>query len=112
MTTQTIHYDSSAKSHAIVAYALLLVGLFTAVPMLIGAVWAMVKKKSALGTIYHSHYVNATRVFWWTVFWSIIGFLLIFVAIGYAILGIVWLWALYRIIFGFSKIVSDEAFLL
>jgi len=106
-TNQTVSYDNDSKTHAIIAYMLLLIGLFTAIPLLIGAIWAMVKKKSALGTVYHSHYVNATRVFWWTLFWTIVGAVLIFVLIGYAVLGLVWLWALYRVINGFAKITSD-----
>jgi uncharacterized membrane protein len=109
-TNTAISYENGIKTHAIIAYVLLLVGLFTAIPLLIGAIWAMVKKKSARGTLYHSHYMNATRVFWWTVFWSIIGFLLVFVLIGYAILGLVWLWALYRVVDGFAKITSDLAY--
>jgi uncharacterized membrane protein len=109
-TDQSIHYDSGIKSHAIVAYVLLIAGLFTAIPILIGAVWAMVKKSSAIGTIYHSHYVNATRTFWWTLFWTILGCILAPVGIGLLMLGGVWVWAFYRLVKGFAEITSDQAY--
>lgn len=102
--------DSEAKTHAIIAYALLALGMFTAVPMLIGAIWAMIKRKTALGTIYHSHYTNSIRIFWWTLFWTIIGCILIFVVVGWGILAAVWIWALYRIINGFGKITADTIY--
>lgn len=101
---------SDAKTHALVAYILILVGMFTAIPMLIGAIWAMFKRRDALGTIYHSHYSNAIRVFWYTVAWTIAGFILAFVLVGYAIFALVWIWALYRLINGLVKITADEAY--
>ena len=102
--------EGDAKGHAIVAYMLLIAGLFTAIPMLFGAIWAMVKKKGALGTIYHSHYCNATRTFWWTLFWTILGCILAGVGIGLLMLAGVWVWAFYRLVNGFAKITSDVAY--
>jgi len=58
-------------------------------------------------TIYHSHLVNATRVFWWSLFWTIIGAILIPVAIGFAVWAVAWLWVLYRLVDGLAKILSD-----
>lgn len=107
---QSISYSSDAKTHALVAYILMTLGMFTAIPIFIGAIWAMVKKSSARGTVYHSHYVNATRTFWWTLFWTIVGCVLLFALIGWPILGLVWLWALYRLVNGWAKILSDEPY--
>ncbi len=102
--------SSDSKTHALVSYLLLALGLFTAIPMLFGGIWAMIKRSSALGTIYHSHYTNAIRTFWWTLFWTIVGLISVFILIGYAVLGITWLWALYRLVMGFSKILADEPY--
>ncbi len=112
--TTIIHANSSGehKTHALISYILLTVGLFTGVPLLIGALWAMFTKKAALGTVYHSHLVNATRVFWWSLFWTVIGLALIPIGIGFLIFCIVWLWALYRVITGLAKVLSDELYLL
>lgn len=102
--------DSDAKSHAIIAYMLLIAGLFTAIPMLFGAIWAIYKKGDARGTIYHSHYCNATRTFWWTLFWTVLGCILAGIGIGLLMLAGAWVWAFYRLVNGFAKITSDQAY--
>jgi len=106
-TTSTTGSSNEYKTHALVSYILLAIGLFTAIPLLFGAIWAMIQKKGAYGTIYHSHLVNATRVFWWSLFWTIIGAILIPVAIGFAVWAVAWLWVLYRLVDGLAKILSD-----
>ena len=108
--TTTVVNNNEHKVHALVSYILLAFGLFTAIPLLFGAIWAMLKKKAAFGTLYHSHLVNATRVFWWSLLWTIIGALLIPVAIGYVVWGIAWLWVLYRLVDGLSKILCDQPY--
>ena len=111
ITTTSNIGSSEHKTHALVSYILLAIGLFTAIPLLFGAVWAMIKKSAAYGTIYHSHLVNATRVFWWSLFWSVIGFCLIpAIGIGFLIWCITWLWVLYRVVDGLAKILSDEPY--
>ena len=102
--------EADAKNHALVSYILLGIGLFTAIPIIIGAIWAMVKRRDALGTVYHSHYSNVIRVFWWSLLWSVIGFILIFVLVGYLVFAAVWLWALYRLIRGTVRILSDQPY--
>ena len=109
-TTEVNYLKSEYKTHALIAYVLMAVGLFTAIPIIVGAVWAMFKKSGSLGTIYHSHLVNATRVFWWALFWWIIGFVLAFVVIGYLVWAAVWIWALYRIVDGIAKLTSDQPY--
>ena len=109
-TTSTSSGSSEYKSHVLVSYILLAIGLFTAIPLLIGAIWAMIKKSGAYGTIYHSHLVNATRVFWWSLFWTISGALLIVVGVGYLIWCAAWLWALYRVVNGLAKVLADESY--
>ena len=88
----------------------MLLGLFTAIPVFIGALWAMFTRSGSLGSVYHSHYTNLIRVFWWSVFWCIVGLFLSIIGIGFLIWGIVWLWALYRMVSGLAKIVADEPY--
>ena len=98
------------KTHAIICYILLAIGLFTAIPLLLGAIWAMIKKKGAIGTIYNSHLVNVTRLFWWSLFWLILGGILTTVLIGFAILGIAWVWGVYRVLNGVIKILHHQPY--
>jgi len=109
-TTSTSTSSNEYKAHALVSYILLTIGLFTAIPLLFGAIWAMIKKKGAYGTIYHSHLVNATRVFWWSLFWTIVGALFASVGVGFIIWAIAWVWVLYRLVDGLVKILSDEQY--
>ena len=110
VANQTYINDGESKTHAIISYVWLALGLFTGIPMIIGGIWSMVKRKSAIGTIYHSHYSNSIRIFWWSLLWTIVGGVLVFVVVGWAILAIAWLWALYRVVDGFAKITSDTPY--
>ena len=102
--------SSDQKTHALIAYILMTIGLFTAIPLLAGAVWAMFTRRNAAGSIYHSHYSNAIRVFWWSLFWGIVGWATMWVLIGFAILGLAWLWALYRLVHGLVTILGDDLY--
>lgn len=107
---ENVTHSGNSKTHALISYILMAIGLFTAIPLFIGAVWAMFTRSSSRGTIYYSHYTNAIRTFWWSVFWTVVGCLLIWAVIGIAILGVTWLWVLYRTIFGLAKIMNDEPY--
>ncbi len=102
--------DDAAKTNAIIAYGLMVIGLFTGLFWIIGAVWAMVKKEEAQGTIFEDHYSNIVKTFWWGLGLSIIGFILVFIIIGYFLLIGVWIWSIYRIIKGLAKITSNKAY--
>ena len=102
--------NESAKTHALIAYCLMVAGLFTGIFWLIGAVWAMVKKFDAGGTIYEDHYTNIIKTFWWGLGFSIVGGILFVVFVGYFILLGVWVWTIYRIIKGLAKITSNKAY--
>ncbi len=102
--------DDAAKTNALIAYGLLVVGLFTGLFWIIGVVWAMVKKEEAQGTIFEDHYSNIIKTFWWGLGLSIIGFILVLFVVGYFLLIGVWIWSIYRIIKGLAKITSNKAY--
>ncbi|MDO6558904.1 DUF4870 family protein [Paraglaciecola chathamensis] len=102
--------DDAAKTSALIAYGLMVFGLFTGLFWIIGAVWAMVKKGEAQGTIFEDHYSNIIKTFWWGLGLSIVGFILAFVVVGYFILLAVWIWSIYKIIKGLAKITSNKAY--
>ena len=102
--------DDEAKTHALIAYALMLTGLVTVVFWLIGGIWAMVKKSDTEGSRFSDHYDNIITIFWWGIFWAVLGGLLSLIFVGYIILGILWIWAVYRLIKGLAKLTSNRAF--
>lgn len=102
--------DDAAKTNALIAYAFMGIGLFTGIFWIIGAIWAMVKKDDAVGTLFEDHYSNIIKIFWWGLLLSIIGAFLIFFIIGYFILLAVWFWSVYKLIKGFAKITSNKPY--
>ncbi len=102
--------EKSAKTNALIAYCLMVVGLFTGFFWLVGAIWAMAKKSEAIDTCFEDHFTNIISTFWWTLGLSILGGILAYVIIGYLILFIVWIWSIYRIISGIAKLTSNRPF--
>ena len=102
--------DDAAKTNALIAYGLMVVGLFTGIFWIVGAVWAMVKKEEAQGSIFEDHYSNIIKTFWWGLGLSILGFILAFVVIGYFILLAVWIWSIFKVVKGLAKITSNKAY--
>jgi uncharacterized membrane protein len=102
--------DEAAKTNALIAYCLMVIGLFTGIFWIIGAIWAIVKKEEAKGTLFEDHYSNIIKTFWWGLALSILGFILAFVVVGYFLLLAVWIWSIYKIIKGLAKITSNKAY--
>lgn len=102
--------DDAAKTNALIAYGLMVLGLFTGVFWIIGAVWAMVKKSDAQGTIFEDHYTNVIKTFWWGLIITIVGVILAFILVGYVVLLAVWIWSIYRIVKGLANLTSNKAY--
>lgn len=102
--------DDEAKTHALIAYGLMLVGLFTVVFWFVGGIWAMVKKSDVAGSRFEDHYTNLISIFWWGIFWAILGGLLSLIIVGYFMLFVLFIWLLYRLIKGLAKLTSNRAF--
>lgn len=102
--------EKSAKTHAIVAYTLMLLGFFTGISFIAGGIWAMVKKSDAQGTIFADHYDNITKSFWVSIVLSIIGALTAVFVIGYVVLLVALVYTLWKLIAGLAKITSDKSF--
>ncbi|QDQ26057.1 hypothetical protein FNU76_06675 [Chitinimonas arctica] len=106
--TQTILVEAQEKSLkqlAIVAYVLLGISLFTALPTgLVGLIIAHLKRGEARDTWLASHFDFVIQTFWLSVVGFIIAGVLFCTIIGIplAILlcAAVWLWTLYRVVKG------------
>ncbi|CAG9001515.1 MAG: hypothetical protein CENE_03536 [Candidatus Celerinatantimonas neptuna] len=103
-------YDLEAKNHALIAYILMVLGVFTGVLWFIGAIWAMVKCSDVAGSLFEDHYRNIITVFWWSLGWAIVGFALSIILVGYLILLLVWIWSAYRILRGLARLTSNRAY--
>jgi uncharacterized membrane protein len=102
--------EENAKSNVVIAYIFMLLGVFTGVFWLIGAIWAMVKADEARGTLFEDHYANIISTFWWGIFWSVIGVILAFFFIGYLVLFGVWVWSIFRMVKGIARATSNQSY--
>lgn len=103
-------YEEAAKNNALIAYILMCLGAFTGIFWLAGAIWAMLKKTDAQDSVFQDHYSNIIKTFWWGLGLSILGFVLMFVIVGYFVLLAVWVWSVFRIVKGLVQITSNKSY--
>src|SRR5215813_2079347 len=84
---------------ALIVYVLYFVGYFTGITWLIGVIIAHVQVGSA-DPLLQSHYRFQIRTFWISVLYSVIGYLLIIVLVGFLVLLWAFIWSLIRNIKG------------
>ena len=86
----------------------LLVGapLFTIIGI-IGVVIAYVSRNDARGTWLESHVGWLIRTFWWSLLWTMIGWIFAVPVIGIPVAWVVWvattIWVLYRVVKGYLR---------
>ncbi|PCE29509.1 DUF4870 family protein [Burkholderia ubonensis] len=76
---------------------------------LIAIIINYVKRDDTAGTPYADHFEWQIRTFWRALIAYVIGFALLFVGIGFLVLGAVWIWTLYRIIKGWLYLNDNKA---
>ena len=103
--------NSTAKTNALIAYGMMLVGLFTGVFWIVGAIWAMIKKGEAQDSKYLDHYQNIISTFWWSLGLYIVAFITFFFGIGWFIAMGVAIWSIFRIVKGLARITSNKPFI-
>ena len=91
----------SLRSLTLAVYILYAIGVFTGIPALIGIIINHVKAGDTEGTIYRSHFSWQMRSFWWGLLWAILGWITVWIGVGFIILGASWLWLVYRLVRGF-----------
>ena len=95
-----------------VIYACYAIGFFTGVTWLVGIILAYVKRDEARGTWMESHFSWQIRTFWWSRLWCVLGWLLAITVIGLVIAYPMWivagLWALYRVIKGWLRLIDGK----
>ena len=95
---------ASLKQITMAVYILQALSFFFGLTAIVGVVINYVKKDEAVGTVYESHFDWQIRTFWWGLTWAVIGFILAFVLVGFAIMFVAWIWAVYRVVKGWLKL--------
>ena len=98
----------SDRTLVLVAYVLHLVGAIAGLPSLIGLLLNYLKRSECSEPL-ASHHRWMIRSFWWALLWVILGAVLTLLLVGWVIMGLAWLWYLYRHIRGLIALVNGAA---
>jgi uncharacterized membrane protein len=98
----------SDRTWALVSYVLHLFGAVAGLTSIVGLVINYVKR-DRYDDLFDSHHAWMIRSFWWAILWGVIGFITIFILIGWAILFLVWVWYIYRHVRGLINFLNGEA---
>ena len=94
----------SLKTITTVVYVLQALSFFIGLTFIAAVIVNYIKKSEVEGTWLESHFLWQIRTFWFSVLWSIIGFVLVFVLVGYLVLLADAIWVIYRIVKGWMKL--------
>lgn len=87
-----------------VTYGLHLLGLLTALPLVVASIIAHVRFFMLdTETNERAHYRYMVETFWFGVIANVIGYVLTIVVIGFLIIAVAWLWMAYRFIRGWLR---------
>jgi uncharacterized membrane protein len=92
--------EKSLKTLTIVVYALQGLGFFNGITWIVAVIVNYVKRDEVKGSWLESHFSWQIRTFWWGLLWGVIGALLIFVLVGFAVWFAAAVWIIYRIVKG------------
>ena len=91
----------SLRTLALVTYLLYAFSALVGITAIVAIIINYVKRDDARGTIYESHFTWQIRTFWWGLAWALLGFITVWILIGFAILLANSIWLIYRVVRGF-----------
>jgi uncharacterized membrane protein len=95
---------SSLKTLATMIYALYALSLFAGVTAIVAIVLNYIKLDDARGTWLESHFRWQIRTFWWCLLWAVLGTITFIILIGWVVLGVAFVWFIYRIAKGWLNL--------
>jgi len=96
--------EQSAKELATVVYASQAASFFLVFTLVAGVIVNYVTREQAAGTWVESHYRWQIRTFWWWLVWALVGLVLVFVLVGFAVWLVDAIWLIYRIVKGWVRL--------
>ncbi|WP_250461537.1 DUF4870 family protein [Microbulbifer litoralis] len=101
--------EQSGRDLATLVYLIQAIALFTAVPFFIGVLINYFKRGDVRGTLAESHFRWQIRTFWFSLLWVVVGWATVWIfGLGFLILGISWLWVVYRVIRGWLVLADNR----
>lgn len=103
---------ASLKTLSHVIYALYALSLFAGVSAVVAIVLNYIKKDDVRGTWLESHFTWQIRTFWWSVLWLVLGGLTWIILVGWVVLGVAFVWFIYRIAKGWLNLNENKPMVL
>jgi uncharacterized membrane protein len=100
--------EKSAKTLTNVIYALYAASFLVGITAIVAIVMNYVKKDDVAGTFLESHFRWQIRTFWFGLLWSVVGVILMFILVGWIVLGANAVWMKYRIVKGFLRLNDNK----
>ena len=98
--------DRAIMGH--VVYGMYAFAAFTAFPAFIGVIIAYLARGPVHGTWLGTHFTWQIRTFWYGLLLNVIGIVTTLILIGWLILGIAWLWFIWRTAKGWIRLSNRE----
>jgi uncharacterized membrane protein len=96
------------KNITMVVYLLQALSFLWGITAIVGVIISYVKRDDARGTLYESHFDWQIRTFWWGLLWAVVGLLLAVLLVGFAVMFVAWVWAIYRVVKGWLKLTENK----
>ena len=109
MSSMSIERSSveSDRTMAVVCYVLHLVGSVAGVTSIVGLILNYVKR-DGYDELFDSHHAWMIRSFWWAILWCVLGLVTLVIGVGFVILGVAWIWYVYRHVRGLIALLNGE----
>ena len=91
-----------------IVYFLYAVSLFNGITAIIALIINTLKRDDVAGTWLESHFRWQMRTFWFAVLWCLIGWLTVFILVGFVIWGAAGIWVIYRIVKGMLNFYDNK----
>lgn len=91
---------ASLRQLTLVTYILYGLAWITGITAIVAIIINYVKLEDTAGTIYESHFRWQIRTFWWSLAWSVLGFITLIVGVGLVVLIVASIWSIYRLVKG------------
>ena len=109
MSVENPSQDIQNKNLTQVIYGLYAAAILVGVTNIVAVVMNYIKREDVAGTLYESHFTWQIRTFWWSLLWGVLGFILIFaLGLGFLILGVNFIWYIYRIAKGWLRLNENK----
>jgi len=100
--------ERTGRQIALAVYALQAASFVVGITFLVAVIVNYVKREAVAGTWLASHFRWQIRTFWYGLLWGVLGVILSFVVIGYAVIFINMVWIIYRIVRGALRLADGR----